>query len=58
MCVWIGMPLFSGEFYADLCVDACFLLDIALCFRTAARPACSKRRLVGATACFPGRLGR
>ena len=52
------MPLFSGEFYADLCVDACFLLDIALCFRTAARPACSKRRLVGATACFPGRLGR
>lgn len=29
------MPLFSPEFYADLGVDACFLIDIALCFRTA-----------------------
>ena len=29
------MPLFSAEFYIDLCVDACFLTDIALCFRTA-----------------------
>ena len=31
----ICMPLFSAEFYIDLCVDACFLTDIALCFRTA-----------------------
>jgi len=31
----VCMPLFSIEFYLDLCVDACFLLDIALCFRTA-----------------------
>ena len=31
----VCMPLFSVEFYLDLCVDACFLLDIALCFRTA-----------------------
>jgi hypothetical protein len=31
----ICMPLFSAEFYTDLCVDACFLIDITLCFRTA-----------------------
>jgi len=31
----VCMPLFSVEFYLDLCVDACFLFDIVLCFRTA-----------------------